>query len=399
MYIVDDQWGESMNTPKTRGLKQFLNSLKMYNNNAFLDGKRLEMSHIVPKWFLNKLNNHKGDMKFFQSKRCFQMLSLIYILNGGRWGKDWKFSIGESIPQLKHPCKPTEPHPFIQSWLIPQPKIEEPKIIVGQLFSPHIVEREYWLNLFNYYQDEEFLQRLMQYYDLKNLTYQDIIGNPQWSLRKIKSFTFNDSFKSFETSFVEKTKKILVIIDDKYVMESSELIQVTYNYESVCMMRGQYWRIHTNLQSEQWCNDEYNTMDWIYSNEIQNGWNFLINITEPIFLIHECLLLKQEICKKIPQEFRPVNVYDWVQNMLYYSNRIHEYLCQNPQHKFEHPCGPKYTCKKHTTTACTQCITNLGVYSSKTWNIEWCCNHIKNPKQWILDSKNGLCMTAMKNTR
>ena len=40
-FIVDDQWGDSMNTPKMRGLKQHLISLKLYNNNTFIDGKKL----------------------------------------------------------------------------------------------------------------------------------------------------------------------------------------------------------------------------------------------------------------------------------------------------------------------------------------------------------------------
>ena len=84
--IVDDQWGDDMNTPKTRGLKEFLISLKLFNNNDFIDGKKVELSHILPKWLQKKFSNHKGLMKYWVSIKCFRILTLLYVMNGGKWG-------------------------------------------------------------------------------------------------------------------------------------------------------------------------------------------------------------------------------------------------------------------------------------------------------------------------
>ena len=396
--IVDDQWGEAMNTPKTRGLKQYITSLKMYNNNTFIDGKKLEMSHIIPKWFLKKFSNHKGPLKYWQSKKCFQMLSMIYVLNGGKWGKNWKFSAGSRLLNLKHPCKPNKPHPFLEGWLIPQPKLFENKIVISQVFASHVMKAAYWRRLFNNYSDNEFITRIKHYFKINDLTFADIKNSSQWQLHKIKSFHFNDSFKSFQTSFVSQKQRILVKIDNEFIMESSELIKITYKEESVGMMYGQYWPIHKNRDEEKWCNDQYTSMDFIYTTEANFGWNFLINITEPVFVIHDCLLLSDAIKKKIPQEFRPCNAYDWIQNILYYSNRIHEWIKENRHTKLKYPCGPKYTCKKHQVTSCDECTVVKGEYPQQAWNIEWCCNEIVNPKKWIFDSKNGLAMTTMKTT-
>ena len=387
-----------MNTPKMRGLKQHLISLKLYNNNTFIDGKKLEMSHIIPKWLLKKLNNHKGPLKYFQSKKCLEMFSMIYVMNGGKWGKDWQYSIGNKLLELKHPCKPNEPHPFIADWIIPQPHVSVDKIRITQLHSSHSIKPEFWRKIFKNYTDAQFLNRLKQYFEIDSLTFENVVSGPEWKIRKVRSFHFTDSFKSFQSSFDDTNKRILVKINDTHIMESNILLQITFYQDTVSLMYGTYWPIHVNDSNVEWCNDRHSSMDFIYNNQAKKGWNFLQNITEPVFLIHDCLLLQHAIRLKIPAEFRPQNAYDWVQNMIYYSNRMHEYMANFPQKRLIYPCGPKYSCIKHQKTACMQCTQNKGLYPSNRWKMEWCCNMQNNPKKWILDAKNGLTMTTMKST-
>ena len=82
--------------------------------------------------------------------------------------------------------------------------------------------------------------------------------------------------------------------------------------------------------------------------------------------------------------------------MLYYSNRIHEYIENNSECDFDIPCGPKYVCKQHQLTGCVKCTTVKGKYPNNKWNIEWCCNIEKDSRMFVFDSLNGLVMTLMK---
>ena len=105
-------------------------------------------------------------------------------------------------------------------------------------------------------------------------------------------------------------------------------------------------------------------------NESQTGWNLLDNIVEPVFLIHNCIKLGDEIINQLPDKLQPKNQYDWVQHMLYYNNKIHEYIVKNNS-QIKYPCGPRYICKEHKLIACEACITNEGKYSTQLWNTEW----------------------------
>ena len=86
MTIVDNCWGDDINSPKMRGLKQMIIHLELYGNNSFLDGKKLELTHTLAKNIQVSHNNFKQMYKLMVSTACFRRLSLLYIFNGGRWG-------------------------------------------------------------------------------------------------------------------------------------------------------------------------------------------------------------------------------------------------------------------------------------------------------------------------
>lgn len=146
-------------------------------NNDFIDGKELEIYHKLPKWLQQKFSNHKGLSKYWISIKCFRMLSLLYIMNGGKWGPNWKYEIGTEGIKLK---------------------------------------------------------------DLKD--------------------------------------------------------------------------------------------------ECKYGWNFMVNIEEPIYLIHDCVGLSSQIKRQLAPECCPKNKYVWTQYMLYWSNRCHEYKTLHPNSTMQKAC-------------------------------------------------------------
>ena len=386
-----------MNTPKTRGLKEFLISLKLFNNNDFIDGKKVELSHILPKWLQKKFSNHKGLMKYWVSIKCFRILTLLYVMNGGKWGPNWAYSLGTRGLELKDPQDNTKPHPFIAKWIIPKPMEYFCKIKVIKRYAEKNVSARYWRNLIYNCQFNFFLQKIQTYFDDGVVDFRLLQTSDRWNMRKVLSFRFYDSYKSFAMNFNNDEMKVLVRMKSNHVMEFKDIIEVTHDDASVCMMYGKYWPIYESTSSDDFCNDYHKSMDYIKLSDAKFGWNFMTNIAEPILLIHDCVGLTNKLKRSLPQECKPQNQYAWTQHLMFYSNRVQEYIVENPQVNVTAPCGPRYICKEHSRCSCVQCTIHKGKYPSRKWKIEWCCNvrHVK--KMYVFDSKSGLVWTNMKS--
>ena len=87
------------------------------------------------------------------------------------------------------------------------------------------------------------------------------------------------------------------------------LVEVKYNDEAVTLMHGKYWGINKSKTPDEFCNDFYTSMDHVNINEYDIGWNFLTNIEEPIFFIHDCVSFNQKIKRQLPQDCKPANAY------------------------------------------------------------------------------------------
>ena len=385
-----------MNTPKTRGLRNHLIALKQYNNNDFLDGKKLELSHIIPKWIQKKWSNHKGLLKYWVCMKCFRMLSLLYAMNGGKWGPNWSYQIGRQALQLKHPRDASKPHSFLKKWIIPTPMEYRCRVEVTSRFDASKVASDYWTNLYTHVSFADFLTSIADYFQLPAVTLETVQTSDCWSMRKVKGFKFYNTFKSFAVSISDETARVLVRMKTQHIMEFKDIIEVKYNDEAVTLMHGKYWSINKSKTPDKFCNDFYASMDYVNINRYDVGWNFITNIEEPIFFIHDCVSFNQQIKRLLPQDCKPDNAYIWTQNMLYWSNRLHEYCTTHPNVHVELPCGPKYICIQHNQNACTDCTKSKGLYPSTEWNVEWCCNLQYCNKMYIFDSKSGLVMTGMK---
>ena len=140
-------------------------------------------------------------------------------------------------------------------------------------------------------------------------------------------------------------------------------------------------------------------MDYIDDTQKRTGWSLMKYITEPVFLIHNCVSLSS-VQTQCPKCVKDITKYDFIQNLVYWTNRMHNEVRHNrTKNTRVLPCGPIYVCTKHQQPCCSQCTTSNLQYDSDDWTIEWWCNVQLHPHFWILDAKNGLVVTRMKTVK
>ena len=116
--------------------------LYLFGNNKFVDGKKVEYAHQWGKFWQNVHNNFKLPFKQMVTQHAARMMSLIYIFNGGKWGNELQFQIGEGIKNLTDPDNPHKPHPIIEKVKIPTPCLNTPKIEVKTRYSAKYLTQE-----------------------------------------------------------------------------------------------------------------------------------------------------------------------------------------------------------------------------------------------------------------
>ena len=273
-----------MNNPKMRGLKQCLISLRLYNNNKFIDGKTVEMAHQIGKLFQVRHNNFQQAYKATVSKSCFHRLSLLYIFNGGKWGQQWQYQLGKKARRLKDPDNPSKPHPIIERFLIADAYVVPPLIQVKALVPVNQVSRNYWNELFANTSEDLFLNLIKKALNINQLTMNMIKTEDEWQLRKVKSFQFNKKNQTFTINFASNANATAIVkIATHFVMKFKDVIQVTHHDDEILLCYGAYWPIYDAPISNDWINTGYASMDYVKANEIQYGWNFMNNINEPVF--------------------------------------------------------------------------------------------------------------------
>ena len=100
-----------------------------------------------------------------------------------------------------------------------------------------------------------------------------------------------------------------------------------------------------------------------------HGWTTNIKAWILLLIIHDCVKTDCQILIKLSEDIKRTQVYTLVQNMLYYSNIIHEYKQINHQSNFDCPCGHKYICIAPETCACQDCTDTQGEYPSDKWRV------------------------------
>ena len=373
-----------------RGLKQMIIPLELYGNNCFLDGKKLELTHTLAKNIQVSHNNFKQMYKLMVSTACFRRLSLLYIFNGGRWGSEWQYALGAKAINLKDPDDPSKPHPVIIRWIIQQEFVAPPKITIGVLYVDKNLPKNYWLTLMSK-QQEQLMSILQDVFEINDINADNIFNDQLWTLKRIKTFQFHDSHQSFTINFASD-HYCLVKMNSNHIFKFDDAIQVTWHNQTAYLCHGAYWPIHKTNQLNNWNVNGFNSLDWIDKSQTQYGWNYLYNIKEPVFWIHDCVLMNPTTKRSLPEDIKTLfdTNYGWTKNMLYLNNLIHEST------QIQAPCGPKWICKAHKENACDLCFERLNFYPPNQWEIVWHCNENDNKTFRILDGHNGLCMTLMK---
>ena len=246
---------------------------------------------------------------------------------------------------------------------------------------------------------------LIQHLAEPDLIIDDLFNDDKWNVRQIKSFIFHQGHASFAMSFAKKingkTNVCLVKLSQGFVMKFDTAIQIVLN-DNQCayLCKDSYWPLEQPTNPNSWLDDYYTSMNCINNGKKQTGWSILTNIEEPVFLIHNCVCFEQ-IRNQLPPQMNDINQFDYVQNMIHWSNQMHNYKCNNlPRtHHMQLPCGPFYQCKLHSTQICETCTERHNVYPQHKWTLKWNCNVHTNPHCFVWDQTNGLVMTMMKTCK
>ena len=83
----------------------------------------------------------------------------------------------------------------------------------------------------------------------------------------------------------------------------------------------------------------------------------------------------------IHQIVQDVNKFDYIQNMINWSNRLNRWKLNNLRQRshIQLPCGPVYECKRHNSNQCTSCVHQNNVFPQNEWTLKWQCNTHKSP--------------------
>ena len=372
----------------------------MYGANKYFDGQKLELIHRLGKNIQKFHNNFTGEIKEQVALACIRNFVMLFAMNGGKWGDSWQYQMGVKGMNLKHPRKPGEPHPLISDWIfddIPPAKDDNRGFQVTEYFGKKALAEDYWENTLENEDEDKLLIVLREYFNWPQLQLQDLWEADDCSIKRVKSFEFLNGNSSFSVSWRNTNAKVLVKLNNSKAMRFQTVIEVVFqNEDTAVLCYGQVWDISEGPVPHKWVDTEYHSLDIIRYDDSETAWVEMEQIQEPIFLIHNCVKMDNQIKNNLPKEIQPTNQYAWVQNMLYYSNRIHEHIALNDECNFDIPCGPKYVCKEHHSTACAECTTVKGKYPNDTWDIEWYCNIDKDSRMFVFDSFNGLAMTLMK---
>lgn len=388
-----------------RGLKQTFPCLYLFGNNKFIDGKKVEMAHLWGKMWQVKHNNFRLPFKTMVTKHASRMLSLIYIFNGGKWGDELQYCIGPQIQNLTN-VQRSKPHALLEKLVIPKPLPTTPKIEIKRLYKASYLKDNDIVKIFFDKTQNELNQLLnMQFDDNITCEIEHILDSPAWSVRQIASFIFHQGTSSFHMNFDKLCNGVknrcLVKLKQGYIMKFTQAFAMEYQDTEVALLcKGILYPIHVATNPDQWLDDYFSSMDYINVKNAQVGWSFMTNIDEPIFLLHNCVSF-QQIKQQLPDTFKDINKYDFVQNLISWSNQMHRWKNSHlPQsYQVQLPCGTHYVCKQHGTNACTQCVKRHNVYPTTHWKLKWQCNKQQSPHFYIFDKRNGLVMTMMKTAK
>ena len=155
----------------------------VWEQQIYIAGKKVEIAHLWGKIWQLRHNNFKSPFKEMVSIHASRMLSLLYIFNGGRWGDELQYKIGQSVEQLRDPRNPNKIHPIMQRVIIPEPPITIPKIELKRLYKSNHLSSDDIVNIFYDNTKNELNQLLAMHFENQHQCNIDhICQSNNWSI-------------------------------------------------------------------------------------------------------------------------------------------------------------------------------------------------------------------------
>lgn len=381
-----------MSTPKMRGFKQMFLTLKIYNSNKFVDGKKVEYAHQLGKGIQTRHNNNRQQFKDNVSDKCFWQLIMTYAVNGGRWGSSWQYGLGEAAQSLKDPLQPAKPHPVLRKYWIPDKLVPCDRIEIREYFTELEEQQRGMTDKFDRQTENQLMHLIGDSFGMEQCSWENFGGQPL-STQYIKSFRWHDGLKSFGVDLGVGKAQVKMVNDEICVFADAFTISHT-NGQTIHVCKGNHWTLHRSNNRANWINDYFNSMDFINVNEAEMKWSLMSNICEPIFLIHNCVNFANAR-HTLPEPWHSMAPHKYIRNSLYWCHRLKETIARaelNVSNTPVVPCGAWYSCIKHGQCVCDECHQGDIGHDRKKWQVKWTCNTFHHPHFWVWDSANGLAI-------
>lgn len=402
---VDRAWGSSMSTPKMRGFKQFWLTLKLFNNNTFVDGKKVEQAHQMGKDFQQNHNVFKESFKSMVSRKSFDLLVLLFVLNGGHWGDNWQYFLGRMALRLRHPLHADLPHPALQHFKIPF-GFRCPYQCENTLYYASCgLDDAIWDSVLSPARIPLLVPKLAEFFEMPDLRWSQVWDRMSaWVIKRVKCWRFHDDLRSFHVNFEnEECEQVpargLVKVISNRICEFVDILEFEYmGMPTKCtIMFGRSWPLHEAVQPRKWYGNKCNSMPYVDMREVEPiSCVFDFHIVEPVIMIHNCVSFL-DVKSSLPSQFQHVSNIKFYKKLQHYCHKA--YCCKygtgydlNARQKkaIELPCGPTYKCKAHGNRTCGTCPNRNLSFASKRWMAQWECNTHLNPHFWVFDCQNGL---------
>ena len=400
--IVENRWGQALNIPKMRHFKQIFPYLRLFNLIRFMDGKFVELLHDIGKTLQREHSNHHTTHKEQVSKQSFRMLTMLYIMNGGKWGLDMEHHLGNRCLNLRDPKDATRLNPAITNFKIPIQSPQQHKFQITGLYDkerePSTIQQ-----ILQHRKTNIFMQFVNHGLDSlnNNLTWKQLINDNNINVRTVKQFRFHQHHSSFVVNFANK-HICLMKNNNNQVCKFKRVYLIQYpGNRDILIGYGSIWPIYHSNTTTQWIDNKFNSMDFIDNDDRHAQFFFVTNMQEPIILIHECVSF-DNIQSTLPSDWQNVSSHQFYTDFAFNMHKIKQDIQDQPQeaqNRMQCPCGPVFKCKEHHRRHCQQCTTHNEVYSRQKWNVSWQCNTNRNTQYRILDAQNGFNMTLMKTVQ
>lgn len=389
-----------------RSFKQLFINLILYGCNTYTDGIKVEQYHQLHKDDQINHNNNQYQHKDQVTDRSCQRFVNKFVINGGRWGPNLQYHLGEQISKLKNPKNPALPNDAVQPFLFAKGCKMSTKFQVTQLYGKKLKPKQQkpYQRMLAHGKSDELMLLINAAADWSdaNLSLSQIHRSPKWSIRRVKNFIFHASHCSVAIN-MNTTNKCNFKTNNNFVFQFQNVYELKYlNTNQILVAYGKFWQIVNSDTKNQWVGDEFESMDSINIKKYTKGWCFATNLEEPVFIFHRCVPFSK-IQKTLPRQWRRQDHKSFTKNYVFNMHKLIKCRAEigsaRERQKIHLPCGPVYKCKRHNVVDCRTCLVEANVYPDSDWTMKWMCNHAIESRYWIYDSKNGLCMSRIKPVR